>query len=336
MIGRSRILSRVGVNALSRSITAAARRELPFGWFKDYTQFGRAFAVDDQAVEYVPILLYQGKFDTPGTFDSIVERYARLCPNFTEDEFADCLSIERLKRRLSGDTEFLGDGTLFLLGVEPGYADNNDDRTPGQIVEDAVLLKSVLTRVNPSYRLGLGGISTPSCEWTVRAYGGRNGFAFWEEILRKSDRDLFDSFVIHPYPTDPLRPVLGDLVSQVRGARRLLLEHDLSDRDLLVGETGVPFAGVSGEAVRTYTAQAVEFYLTAADADIGHPLDQGRLVQKFCWFLLHEPEWEIPGFTDNPALDFGASALVDRNGQLTKLGSVFRAAVQRVAGRGRV
>jgi hypothetical protein len=324
------IIRRVGVNTLARAAVAAAARTLTFGWYKDYTACGCPVAGPVGTIEYVPILLYQGKVDVPGKLELAAQQVARLWPQGSVADFADALSLDRLATRLRRDAERYPRGSLFQVGIEPGYADNNDDRSAAEIVQDARALREVLDGLGRGYRLALGGISTPRSEWTRHAYRGRYGADLWREVLDLGGPDLFDAFVIHPYPTDPRRPELDDLEGQVRGARGLLAEYGLRCTELLVGETGTPFPGIPLAVRCAYAAAAVRFYLTARDQRVGHPDDDGRLVQRFCWFVLSPPEWSVPGFTDNPGLDFAASALVSPSGELTAVGQVFQETVAAV------
>ena len=151
-------------------------------------------------------------------------------------------------------------------------------------------------------------------------------------MLDFAEPGLFDAFVIHPYPSDLRHPSFDDLRTQVLEARALLARRGARERDLVVGETGVPYAGVDRDEIRDYAERAVSFYLTAQDGAIGSPGDAGRLVQRFYWAFLAAPATPIRGFTDNPAFDFAATSLMLPDGRLSQLGEVFAETVRGALG----
>lgn len=327
---------RIGVNCLPGDNVRSAADRLPLGWYKDYTFLGRRFETPDAAVEYVPILTYQGKHDNLGAAVLtrllwVAGRLPRI-PGCTLADVLDAQSLARLGRRLAREEARFPPGTLFQLGVEPGYSPNGDDRSPVEIVQDARQIKAMLDGLGRGYRLALGGISTPENQWTKHGYRGIYGMKFFENVLDASQGFEFDALVVHPYPADPTDPsAFQDSRDQVIAFRKVMARRGLQETDLLVGEIGVPFAGVTQQQAVAFTSPIVEFLLTATDKEIGNPGDANHLVQKFCWFSLSPPTFRIPGFTDNPNLDLSASALLSPDGELTAVGNAFREAAIRCA-----
>jgi len=331
------IVSRVGVSVQLYGTLATRGKELPIGWYKDFGCFGQPLESAGRDVEYVPILLYKSQEDVAGREDVVRQMWDAgeflSLPGLTVDDVLDAGTLSRLKKRIKRDADRFPKGTLFLVGNEPGYSGMGNGRTPEEIVHDAKLLKTLLYDLDRGYRLGLGGISTARCKYTKQAYRGVYGIDFFKRILQACGESQFDAFVIHPYP-DPLSPScpsFEDSRDQIIEFRQVLAEHGLRDKELLVGEIGVPFPGLKEEDKSTFAKDLVEFMLTQTDGRIGNPSDHNLLVQRFCWFSLTPPDVSIPGLTDNPRLDFKASALVDVHGELTALGKVFFKTVDRVS-----
>lgn len=332
-----RMQQRIGVNCLPGDNVRGAADRLPLGWYKDYSFLGKHFEMSGTVVDYVPILTYQGKLDNPATADRTRKFWdaGKLPkrPGATLDDVLDGQSLARLRGRLSRERERFPFGTLFQLGIEPGYSANGDGRSPAEIVQDARQIKAMLNSLGRGYRLALGGIVTSDNQWTKQAYGGRDGIKFLQKVLDACDGFEFDALVVHPYYATPAHPSFEDSRDHVIAFRRIMAKRGLRKTDLLVGEIGVPFAGATRQQAVAFTSRMVEFLLTATDVEIGNPEDGNRLVQKFCWVVLSAPTFKIAGWTDNPALDFSATALLSPEGELTAVGKAFRdAAIRCVSG----
>jgi len=330
------LANRVGVNLLLPESLAKYGEKLPIGWYKNFGIFGVPLCFSGEIVDYVPILLYKSKEDVTGKEDIARKMWDAgqfpTVPGLTFEDLLDIASPARLKERIARDVARFPAGALFLVGIEPGYAGVGDDRTPQEIVNDAKILKEMLDELDKGYRLGLGGMSTAKNRYAKEGYGGVYGIDFFKNILDCCGDFEFDTFVIHPYPDPffPDAPSFEDSKAQIIEFRQVMAEHGLRERDLLVGEIGVPFPGLKEENKLEFTRRIIEFMLTYTDENIGNPSDGNLLVQRFCWFSLLPPEVQIPGATDNPGLDFNASALLDAQGQLTSLGKVFRETVDQI------
>jgi len=329
---KTRMQQRIGVNCLPGDNIRSAAERLPLGWYKDCTFLGSCFEASDGAVEYVPILSYKGKHDNLGA--AIVARVLWIAgklpkiPGWTLADLLDAQSLARLGRRLAREDARFPPGTLFQLGIEPGYSPNGDNRSPAEVVQDGRRVKAMLDGLGVGYRLALGGISTPENQLMKQAYGGIYGMEFFENVLDACDGFKFDVLVVHPYPSDPASPsAFQDSREQIIQFRKIMARLGLRKTELLVGEVGVPFSGVGQQQAVAFTSQIVEFILAATDEEIGNPEDANRLVQKFCWFALSPPAFRIPGITDSPGLDFSASALLSPSGELTAVGRAFREAI---------
>jgi len=326
------VRKRVGVNAMEHDVLQRADSRLPIGWYRDYLFFGGPVAHNDAQIEYVATLPYQGRYRntvwkralTPVLMWLLwITRKLPRPPGRTFADGLDSLSLQRLRQRIERQPEILPAGTLFMVGNEPGCASSEDSRSPEQIVADARVLKDVLDSFDRGYRLGLGGISTPRNKWAKDAYGEGYGIGFLRRILDCLDDFKFDALSVHPYSDDPAHPSAENSQQHIIEFRQVLNEYGLRDRELLVGEIGVPFTASNEKDRLQFTREILPFLLTARDDTTGKPDDDNRLVQRFAWFSLHAPTFPIPGQTDNPGLDFPASALVTADGQLTTIGQVF-------------
>jgi hypothetical protein len=323
------------VNCLPGDSVRNAADGLPLGWYKDSTFLGRRFEASGAAVDYVPILTYQGKHDNLGA--AVLSRVLWVAgmlpktPGMTLTDVLDAQSLVRLRRRLAREEGRFPPGTLFQLGIEPGYSTNRDDRTPAEIVQDARRIKAMLDSLGRGYRLALGGIATLENPAAKQAYGGIYGAKFFQNVLDACDGFTFDAYVVHPYPADLTHLASQDSRRQIVEFRTIMAQADLRKTDLMVGEIGIPFPGVNPQDAAVFASQMVEFLLTATDDGIGNPGDGNRLVQRFGWFNLLPPTFKIPGITDNPGLDLSASALLSPSGDLTPVGKAFREAAIRCA-----
>jgi hypothetical protein len=326
---------RIGVMCLPGDNVSNAAVRLSLGWYKDYAFFGKPVEAAGAIVDYVPIVTYQDKRDNPAGEELVRKRWdagkTPRIPGLTLDDVLDSQSLTRLRQRLARDGAHLPPGTLFQLGIEPGYSPNGDDRSPAEIVQDARKIKGMLDSLGRGYSLALGGISTPENQYTKQAYRGIYGLQFFQNVLDACDGFQFDAYVVHPYPADLAHPSIKDSRDQIIAFRKIMARRGLRKTDLLVGEIGVPFRGVNQQQAVAFTSGIVEFILTATDGEIGNPRDGNRLVQKFCWFNLSSPTFKIPGFTDNSGLDFSVSALLSPEGDLTAVGKAFQETVARCA-----
>ena len=109
---------------------------------------------------YMPVIQYRSKSDSePARLLVSMAWKAGQIPRLPETVLKQLLvamSLSAFEEWLIGNTGAKGipDGTVFLLGNEPGYRPNSDDRTAGEIIEDAVLIKDLFRRNNlrPSSR----------------------------------------------------------------------------------------------------------------------------------------------------------------------------------------
>jgi hypothetical protein len=298
-------IARIGVASVTPDLVPLAEKNLPLGFYKDYSCFGRENPATWSNLTYMPVIQYKSKSDS---------RLARLLvtiawhtgqiPKLPGTELKQLLVAMNLSKFETWIVDHTGadgipDGTVFLLGNEPGYRPNNDDRTAKEIVQDAVLIKDLFSRHNLQHQLALGGINTSKNELAREAYGGRLGSELFREILDEAqDRVAFDAFVIHPYPSDVHNLSAQDSFGQIIELRRIM-------------------------DVCRYVEELIELCLTGRDPELGLPHDDNRLVQRFTWYLLCSPANAITGISDQPGLDLDASALMRPDGTVTDIGEAL-------------
>lgn len=329
------ILRRVGVNVLFRGhLTLAARTDQPpIRWYKDLGHCGQGLQHGDRIIDYVPILLYQGRHDNEATLKLIVRMVDEgKIPNpldMRSSDFLDAASMSRLTAMIEDGLDPYPRGTLFQLGSEPGLSYAGDERTPAELVADAERIKKMLDGFDRDYRLALGGIATARCEASKIGYRGIYGIDYFKQVLRACGDFTFDAYVIHPhpFPSETKKPVFVDSRDQITEFRRVMAEHGLRDKPLLVGEIGIGFKGTKEDEALQFVQRIVTFMLTQRDAAIGNPKDGNFLVQRFCWWCLSPPTLLEP----IPVLDHGVTSLLDENGEVTALGRVFIETVKRIA-----
>jgi len=326
---------RVGVNVLVREhlALAAGAGELPIAWYKDLGHCGQRLERGDAIIDYVPILLYQGRHDNEKTLKLLRKVFDDgQIPNplgITTSDFLDATSIPRLSAMIEDGSHRYPEGTLFQLGSEPGLSYAGDERTPAELVTDAKRIKEMLGGFGRSYQLALGGISTARCEAGKMGYRGIYGIDYFKQVLKVCGDFTFDAYVIHPhpFPSETKKPSFEDSRDQIIEFRRVMAEHGLRSKPLLVGEVGIGFRGTKeGEALR-FAGNIVTFMLTHQDAAIGNPKDRNLLVQRFCWWCLSPPTLPEP----TPIFDHGMTSLLDEGGEVTALGRVFIETVEGIA-----
>jgi len=334
-------IARIGVASVTPDLIPVAEKKLPLGFFKDYSCFGRENSAQKSNLTYMPVIQYKSKSDSKRARSLVsiawqTDQIPKL-PGIGLKQLLVTMKLSEFETWLIDQTgpDGIPDGTVFLLGNEPGYRPNNDDRTAKEIVQDAVLIKNLFLRHNLRHQLALGGISTPKNDLAREAYGGKFGNEFFREILEEArDRVSFDAFVIHPYPTDVVKLSAHDSFGQIIELRHIMHEFGQRDKPLFVGEVGVPFpvAANRRNEVCSYFEQLLELCLTARDPELGLPSDGGRMVQRFTWYLLCSPENAITGFSDQPGLDLEASALMRADGTLTDIGEALVRTVNHLVG----
>jgi hypothetical protein len=118
----------------------------------------------------------------------------------------------------------------------------------------------------------------------------------------------------------------------VREFRVWMYERGQAHRPLIISEYGVlmpsSYLPRGDQDVLRFMAESLHWMLTVTDPDIGCADDGGRLVQRWAWFSLNVPSFDVAAEGFNGALLSG-----EAEPQLTAFGSLYRDATRQALGR---
>ncbi len=84
---------------------------------------------------------------------------------------------------------------------------------------------------------------------------------------------------------------------QIVRFRQWMKDRGERDKELIVSEYGIllpegPGHGFDEVRVRTFMLNTFDYFMTATDPELGHPLDGNRLVQRWAWYSLNDNRFE--------------------------------------------
>jgi hypothetical protein len=89
--------------------------------------------------------------------------------------------------------------------------------------------------------------------------------------------------------------------AQIYTFRRWMASRGYGGQPLVVSEFGIPMPadyGYPAEVVASFLRETWRFFLNATDAALGDPSDEGRLVQRWCWFSMAYPDYPTGDLVD--------------------------------------
>ncbi len=210
-------------------------------------------------------------------------------------------------------------GALWLMGNEPDVA-WQDNTTPEQYAATYGRLYRVIKAADPTALVAIAGVSQPTplrldyLDRTLAAYEKQFGTEMPVDVwnvhafILREERDSW-GVGIPPGMTEDTGTLYeiadhADLAifrRQIVEFRRWMAERGLRDRPLVVSEYGILMPGSYGfppDAVAGFLADTFDFFLTAADAELGYPPDGNRLVQAFCWYSNSDTVYPTPSLFD--------------------------------------
>jgi hypothetical protein len=227
-------------------------------------------------------------------------------------------------------------GSLWLIGNEPDVA-AQDNATPEQYAKSYGIAYRAIKAADPSAQVAIAGVGQPT---PLRlAYLDRVLAAYREQYGTEMPVDVWN---VHAYILREERGSWGvgippgmevdegrmyevddhaDMAifrQQIADFRRWMAERSQRDKPLIVSEFGILMAeeyGFPPEVVGRFMVETFDYFLTARDEQTGHPGDDNRLVQTFCWFSV-----AMPGYPTSDLFDPVTHAI-------TPIGKVFRAYV---------
>jgi len=223
-------------------------------------------------------------------------------------------------------------GRLWLVGNEPDviWQGNATPQEYARVYHEIYLL---LKEADPSCQVAIGAVSqvTPLrlryLEEVLAAYDAAHGQPMPVDVwnihvaILREERDSWGVDIPPGLPDDSgvLYQIQDNadveiLKKQVVTFRRWMAERGLRDRPLLVTEFSVlmpPDYGFPFERVRDFMLAAAEYFMTAADGDLGYAADGNRLVQRWAWYSVADETYYTGNLFD------------PETGLITPLGKVF-------------
>ena len=208
-------------------------------------------------------------------------------------------------------------GSLWLVGNEPDCV-WQDDLRPEEYAEIYYDIYWGVKQRDPTALVSPGGIVQPTplrLEWLDRVlleYAENHPEApqmpvdVWNihnAILNEGRGEWgadippgFDEIDVGVTRTIEDHDRLDIFEAQIWTFRQWMEDRGYGDKPLMVSEFGILLPveyGFDMERVNAFMDATFEFFATAADGDLGDPNDGDRLVQRWAWFSLDNPPWDI-------------------------------------------
>lgn len=180
----------------------------------------------------------------------------------------------------------------------------------GGVTQPSILRMKYLDRMLLQYREAYG-MNLPADWWTVHGYVLREQTGSWGAgIPVGMGQDESLGLLIEPEQHGDIEIFKNQIVN----FRSWMANNGFKGCPLAITEMGILLPeefGFSEEVIGQYLETTFSWLNTASDPDVGYPLDEYRLVQRWAWFSLSDPE-------------FPASDLVNlRDSQITRIGLAF-------------
>lgn len=197
------------------------------------------------------------------------------------------------------------DGTLWFVGNEPGI---DDGRSPNQYAKDYhdyyYKIKELGKRLNFNYQVVAGSFMTTS---RIKPHYGYTGTEYLN-LVRNEYRNLYqedmpvDAYSVDAYVFDYGGTNIEEFKSGLIYFRQHLKSIGEQEKPLIIKEIGVLFETTPKEEVKEFMYKVFDFLTTYKDKNLGCLQDEGRLVQKWAWFVLNDGEESFEGKWDNTSL----------------------------------
>lgn len=206
------------------------------------------------------------------------------------------------------------DNMLWVIGNELGW---DDQRTFEDYASEFVKWRTCLKSINPTFQIGTGAViemnmelpdndQTVSCVPISNPNSGYNYFKNYITTIKNTfgTDNLPDFITMHGYTPCNTNNVYssqnwGDinlLKISISLQRQAMKEVGLQNKDLIIKEIG-PLPKDATNNMSSYLTQSIDFMLHEKDDSIGNPDDEGRLVQKFAWFVFNN--WKGTNYWDH-------------------------------------
>ena len=210
-------------------------------------------------------------------------------------------------------------GSLWIIGNEPDVI-WQDNATPTEYAQVYHELYTFLKARDPSCQVAIGGISQPTplrlryldmiLEAYQSFYGQKMPVDVWNihAFILREEKDSWGVDI--PPGISAAEGILyeiedhGDLEifkQQIVDFRRWMKEKGERDKPLIVSEYGILMPedyGFPYEMVRDFMYETFDYFLTAADDNLGYPDDGNRLVQRWAWYSLSDRRYPTGNLFD--------------------------------------
>jgi hypothetical protein len=223
-------------------------------------------------------------------------------------------------------------GALWLAGNEPDVI-WQDNKTPEEYAQLYHQFYTFVKTLDPSAQVAIAGVSqvTPLrlqyLEAVIaayeRLYGQRLPVDVWNvhAFILREERDSWGVSIPPGFDVD--QGMLWEIEDhddldlfrqQIVDFRRWMDKQGERNKPLIISEFGILMPSEYGfppERVAEFMTETFDYLLTAADPDIGYPLDDNRLVQRLTWYSLSDTVYPTSNLVD------------PKTGERTVLGQTF-------------
>ncbi len=204
-------------------------------------------------------------------------------------------TIDQIRTRVNAYPSLYPDGTTWLIGNEIIW---DDQRTPAQYAQDYHAFYVGLKSINPTFQVANGSVITS-------VYYSRAGFTGTPYALLDAIRTAYQAQYGQPWPVDvwnihpyvwikpSLSQELADFENQLNTFRNYMASIGEQGKPLIITEYGL-LDYHDPTWMTNYLLGSFEILLSAGHAN-GMPTDEGRLVQRWAWFVNNNHVWQAGG-----------------------------------------
>ncbi len=231
-------------------------------------------------------------------------------------------------------------GSLWLIGNEPDVL-WQDWSSPDEYAYVYHELYTFLKKHDPACKVAVAGVSQPTplrlkyLDAILDAYRSRYGEKMPVDVwnvhafILREEKSSWGVGI--PPGFDVAHGLLYGIQDhddmaifreQILRFRRWMKEHGEREKPLVVSEYGIlmPLAyGFDSSRVKDFMYRSFDYFLTAADRDVGYPPDDNRLVQRWCWYSLSDTHYPTGNLFD------------PQNHRITPLGEAFRKYIETIS-----